>query len=245
MTSQQAPEDKMAEYKEAFALFDKDGDGTITAKELGEVLKASGHAATETDLRDMVNEIDADGNGTIDLQEFIALMERHSSKSCEQEELREAFKVFDKDDNGFITKSELRQAMKDLGENLTDKEIDAMILEVDDDANGEIDFKEFSKMMTGDKTAQPAPSQPIAVQPVAVQPVAVQPVAVQPVAVQPVAVQPVAVQPVAIQPVAIQPVAVQPVAALPVAIGKPVAAEEKLTATVVPTSSDNHAAPTA
>ncbi|KAJ2693957.1 hypothetical protein H4218_005815 [Coemansia sp. IMI 209128] len=220
MTSQQAPEDKMAEYKEAFALFDKDGDGTITAKELGEVLKASGHAATETDLRDMVNEIDADGNGTIDLQEFIALMERHSSKSCEQEELREAFKVFDKDDNGFITKSELRQAMKDLGENLTDKEVDAMILEVDDDANGEIDFKEFSKMMTGDKTAQPAPSQPIAVHPVAVQPVAV-------------------------QPVAVQPVSVQPVAALPVAIGKPVAAEEKLTATVVPTSSDNHAAPTA
>ncbi|KAJ2729128.1 hypothetical protein IW152_005731 [Coemansia sp. BCRC 34962] len=165
----------MAEYKEAFALFDKDGDGSITSVELGAVLKASGHVASETELKDMVNEIDADGDGKIDLKEFIALMERHSSEGSEQAELKEAFKVFDKDGNGSITKSELRQAMKDLGEKLTDKEIDAMIQEVDEDANGEINFEEFSKMMTGEKSAPPAPAQPVVAQSTVVsKPVAVE-----------------------------------------------------------------------
>lgn len=49
-----------AEFKEAFSLFDKDGDGTICSKELGTVMRSLGNP-TEAELQDMINEVDADG----------------------------------------------------------------------------------------------------------------------------------------------------------------------------------------
>ena len=53
------------EFKEAFSLFDKDGDGTITTKELGTVIRSLGQNPTEAEVRDMVNEVDCDGNGVL------------------------------------------------------------------------------------------------------------------------------------------------------------------------------------
>lgn len=49
------------EFKEAFSLFDKDGDGTICSKELGTVMRSLGQNPTEAELQDMINEVDADG----------------------------------------------------------------------------------------------------------------------------------------------------------------------------------------
>uniref|UniRef100_A0A7N5P2Z5 EF-hand domain-containing protein n=1 Tax=Ailuropoda melanoleuca TaxID=9646 RepID=A0A7N5P2Z5_AILME len=59
----QLTEEQIAEFKEAFSLFDKDGDGTITTKELGTVMRSLGQNPTEAELQDMINEVDADGNG--------------------------------------------------------------------------------------------------------------------------------------------------------------------------------------
>lgn len=67
-------EEQIAEFKEAFSLFDKDGDGTITTKELGTVMRSLGQNPTEAELQDMINEVDADGNGTIDFPEFLTMM---------------------------------------------------------------------------------------------------------------------------------------------------------------------------
>lgn len=53
----------LTEFKEAFSLFDKDGDGTITTKELGTVMRSLGQNPTEAELQDMINEVDADGEG--------------------------------------------------------------------------------------------------------------------------------------------------------------------------------------
>ncbi len=64
-----------------------------------------------------------------------------------EEELREAFKVFDKDGNGFISAAELRHVMTNLGEKLTDEEVDAMVREADTDGDGQVDYIEFAKMM--------------------------------------------------------------------------------------------------
>ena len=66
MGDEQLTEEQIAEFKEAFSLFDKDGDGTITTKELGTVMRSLGQNPTEAELQDMINEVDADGNGTID-----------------------------------------------------------------------------------------------------------------------------------------------------------------------------------
>ena len=78
---------------------------------------------TEAELQDMINEVDADGNGTIDFPEFLSLMARKMKDTDTEEELIEAFKVFDRDGNGFISAAELRHVMTNLGEKLTDEEV--------------------------------------------------------------------------------------------------------------------------
>merc|ERR550525_2281992 len=91
---------------------------------------------TEAELQDMINEVDADGNGTIDFPEFLSLMARKMKDTDTEEELIEAFKVFDRDGNGFISAAELRHVMTNLGEKLTDEEVDEMIREADVDDIG-------------------------------------------------------------------------------------------------------------
>uniref|UniRef100_A0A4W2G7Q3 EF-hand calcium-binding domain-containing protein 11 n=1 Tax=Bos indicus x Bos taurus TaxID=30522 RepID=A0A4W2G7Q3_BOBOX len=136
------------EFKEAFSLFDKDGDGTITTKELGTVMRSLGQNPTEAELQDMINEVDADGNGTIDFPEFLTMMARKMKDTDSEEEIREAFRVFDKDGNGYISAAELRHVMTNLGEKLTDEEVDEMIREADIDGDGQVNYEEFVQMMT-------------------------------------------------------------------------------------------------
>merc|ERR1711939_1101927 len=114
------PVEQIAEFKEAFALFDKDSDGSITTSELGTVMRSLGQNPTEAELEDMINEVDVDGNGTFDFPEFLTLMARKMKDTDSEEEIREAFKVFDKDGNGFISAAELRHVMTNLGEKLSD-----------------------------------------------------------------------------------------------------------------------------
>ncbi|KAL3874268.1 hypothetical protein ACJMK2_037308 [Sinanodonta woodiana] len=128
-------------FKEAFSLFDKDGDGSITTKELGTVMRSLGQNPTEAELQDMINEVDADGNGTIDFQEFLTMMSNKMKDSNTEEELREAFRVFDKDGNGFISAAELRHVMTNLGEKLTDEEVEEMIREADFDGDGQVNYE--------------------------------------------------------------------------------------------------------
>ncbi|KAF2605961.1 hypothetical protein F2Q68_00044981 [Brassica cretica] len=124
-----------------------DADGCITTKELGTVMRSLGQNPTEAELQDMINEVDADGNGTIDFPEFLNLMARKMKDTDSEEELKEAFRVFDKDQNGFISAAELRHVMTNLGEKLTDEEVDEMIKEADVDGDGQINYEEFVKVM--------------------------------------------------------------------------------------------------
>ncbi|KAI0016713.1 hypothetical protein F4780DRAFT_664328 [Xylariomycetidae sp. FL0641] len=131
-------EEQVSEFKEAFSLFD--GDGQITTKELGTVMRSLGQNPSESELQDMINEVDADNNGTIDFPEFLTMMARKMKDTDSEEEIREAFKVFDRDNNGFISAAELRHVMTSIGEKLTDDEVDEMIREADQDGDGRIDF---------------------------------------------------------------------------------------------------------
>ncbi|KAG5645669.1 hypothetical protein DXG03_005507 [Asterophora parasitica] len=142
----QLSEEQISEFKEAFSLFDKDGDGTITTKELGTVMRSLGQNPTEAELQDMINEVDADGNGTIDFPEFLTMMARKMRDTDSEEEIKEAFKVFDKDGNGYISAAELRHVMTNLGEKLSDNEVDEMIREADVDGDGQINYDEFVKL---------------------------------------------------------------------------------------------------
>ena len=143
----QLTEEQIAEFKEAFSLFDRDGDNTITTKELGTVMRSLGQNPTEAELQDMINEVDVDGNGTFDFPEFLSLMARKMKDTDTEEELVDAFKVFDRDGNGLISSAELRHVMTNLGEKLTDEEVDEMIKEADMDGDGHINYEEFVRMM--------------------------------------------------------------------------------------------------
>ncbi|KAH9687926.1 calmodulin-like protein 11 [Citrus sinensis] len=141
------PEDQIAEFQEAFSMLDKDGDGCITFEELASAIKSLDQNPTEEELRNMINEVDLDGNGTIEFLEFLKLMATKMKENEAQEELKEAFKVFDKDQDGYISPNELRHVMMNLGEKLTDEELEQMILEADLDGDGQVNYEEFARMM--------------------------------------------------------------------------------------------------
>lgn len=113
-------EEQRAEFKEAFSLFDRDGDGTITTKELGTVLRALGQNPTEEELRQMVNEVDTDQNGTIDFPEFLAMMHKMMKNDGSDQELLNAFKIFDKEGNGYLSKAELRHILTNFSKSLSE-----------------------------------------------------------------------------------------------------------------------------
>uniref|UniRef100_A0A2K6F9V2 EF-hand calcium-binding domain-containing protein 11 n=1 Tax=Propithecus coquereli TaxID=379532 RepID=A0A2K6F9V2_PROCO len=93
-------------------------------------------STTEAELQDMINEVDADGNSTIDFPEFLTIMARKMKDIDSEEEIRE-------DGNGFISAAELYPVMTGLGEKLTDEEVDEMIREADIDGDGQVNYEEF------------------------------------------------------------------------------------------------------
>jgi calmodulin len=123
--------------------------GTITTKELGTVMRSLGQSPTEEELQEMVDEVDADGSGAIDLQEFLTLLARQmrEASGADEDELREAFHVFDQDQNGFISRDELRHVLQNLGERLSEEELAEMLREADADGDGQINYSEFAKVM--------------------------------------------------------------------------------------------------
>ena len=136
----QLTEEQIAEFKEAFSPFDKGGDGTITTKELDTAMRSLGQNpnVTEAELQDMINEVDADEKGTIDFPGVLSLMARKMKDTDTEEELTEAFEVFDRDGNGFISDAELRHVTTILGEKLTDEEVDEIIGEADVEGDDQV-----------------------------------------------------------------------------------------------------------
>lgn len=140
-------EEMVVEYKEAFVIFDKDGSGSITTKELGTVFRSLGQNPTESELTEMIRQVDRDGNGTIEFPEFLMLVANNTRKPDTEEEVVASFKSFDKENNGFIPAAELRHVMMNIGEKLSDEEVDVMIQEADIDGDGQINYEEFVRNM--------------------------------------------------------------------------------------------------
>ncbi|KAF5185989.1 calmodulin-like [Thalictrum thalictroides] len=140
--------EQIDEFHEVFCWFDMDGDGCITLQELETVIRSLDQHPTEEDvLKQMISEVDVNRNGTIEFGEFLSLMARKMKEVDAEEELTEAFRVFDKDQNGFISAIELRHVMLNLGESLTDEEVELMIREADLDGDGQVNYEEFVRMM--------------------------------------------------------------------------------------------------
>jgi calmodulin len=131
-------------------LFDKEGNGTITTKELGTVMRSLSQNPTEAELQDMINEVDADGVGSIDFPEFLSLMARKMKDSNTHEELIEAFKIFDKNGDGYLSLRELKHLIMNLGERMSDEEVEEIIRAADIKDATKINVDDFIRMMIND-----------------------------------------------------------------------------------------------
>lgn len=149
MITREFTEVEILEFKDAFAMFDIDGGGTIETHELKQVLTELGDQPTDEEIEEMILLVDENGDGEIDFDEFVNLMRLRMGDSGDDNEqkLRDVFDIFDADGSGGIDRNEMRMLMKKLAQTLTDDEIDAIMQEVDADGDGEISFEEFKALM--------------------------------------------------------------------------------------------------
>ncbi|KAM8836729.1 calcium-binding protein 5a isoform 1-T2 [Spinachia spinachia] len=151
--SRELADDEIDELREAFNEFDKDKDGLISCKDLGNLMRTMGYMPTEMELIELSQNINMNLGGKVDFEDFVELMApkllAETAGMIGMKELKNAFKEFDVDGDGVITTEELRAAMgKLMGEHMSRKEIDSVVKEADDDGDGTVDFEEFVRMMS-------------------------------------------------------------------------------------------------
>ncbi|XP_038603959.1 centrin-2 [Tachyglossus aculeatus] len=140
-------EDQKQEIREAFDLFDSDGTGTIDVKELKVAMRALGFEPKKEEIKKMITDIDKEGTGKISFNDFLAVMTQKMAEKDTKEEILKAFRLFDDDETGKISFKNLKRVAKELGENLTDEELQEMIDEADRDGDGEVNEQEFLRIM--------------------------------------------------------------------------------------------------
>ncbi|KAM6069283.1 calcium-binding protein 2 [Theristicus caerulescens] len=142
--------EEIEELKQAFREFDKDRDGYISYKDLGECMRTMGYMPTEMELIELSQQITG---GKVDFDDFVELMgPKMLAETADMigiKELRDAFREFDTNGDGQISMAELREAMcKLLGHQLNYREVDEILKDVDLNGDGLVDFEEFVRMMS-------------------------------------------------------------------------------------------------
>uniref|UniRef100_A0A8C6U1W8 EF-hand domain-containing protein n=1 Tax=Neogobius melanostomus TaxID=47308 RepID=A0A8C6U1W8_9GOBI len=132
--------------REAFVEFDKDKDGYISCKDLGNLMRTMGYMPTEMELIELSQNINMNLGGRVDFEDFVELMTpkllAETAGMIGLKELKDAFREFDIDGDGSITIDELRHAMtKLMGEKTSRKEIEAVVKEADNNGDGTVDFE--------------------------------------------------------------------------------------------------------
>jgi len=141
-------EEQIAEFKNAYKTFSKDDETPMQNKDLGTCIRSLGMYPTEASIAEMIEKGDAENMGWIDLADFLNLMAEKVGEHIDTEDdIRAAFRVFDKEANGFIPAAELRHVMTSLGEGLTEEEVDEMIRNADADGDGQVKYDEFVTRM--------------------------------------------------------------------------------------------------
>ncbi|XP_070555560.1 uncharacterized protein [Ptychodera flava] len=144
-------EKQISKLKEVFSLFDKDDDGAITVRELETLLRIMGPLITEHEIREIVrNRKDAVFVETdnVDFPEFLTIMAtRMIDGEDDSKETIRAFRIFEKDSEGFVKTSEMRQLLTQVGEQLTDEEMDEIISDLDTDNDGLIKYDELVRSL--------------------------------------------------------------------------------------------------
>lgn len=143
--------DEIKVLKICFNMFDFKDQGFLSADDLDDILRGMGFRPSKEELKEILEEIDEDGSGEIEFEEFCQLCAKFLIEEPDEEtmkaELKEAFRVYDKEANGFITTDTLREIISELDQRLTTEDLDGIIEEIDEDGSGTMDFDEFCQMM--------------------------------------------------------------------------------------------------
>jgi centrin-1 len=140
-------EDQRQELREAFDLFDSDGSGTIDAKELKVAMRALGFEPSKQEIRNMIAEADTDGSGMIDFREFEKILTAKLGQRDAHEEMLKAFRLFDDDETGYVTFNNLKRVAMELGEDISNEELQEMIDEASRDGSGRVSQDDFCRIM--------------------------------------------------------------------------------------------------
>ncbi|XP_035020892.1 calcium-binding protein 1a isoform X2 [Hippoglossus stenolepis] len=145
--------EEMDELRDAFKEFDKDKDGFISCKDLGNCMRTMGYMPTEMELIELSQQINMNLGGHVDFEDFVELMGpkllAETADMIGIKELKDAFREFDTNGDGAISTSELRDAMRKLlGQQVGLKEVEDILRDVDLNGDGLVDFEEFVRMMS-------------------------------------------------------------------------------------------------
>lgn len=142
-------EEEINEFREIFNLVDKDGGGSISKDELAELMDTLGIEATQEEIDHMVGEIDIDGDGDIDFEEFVAVMSRKVNASYTSDQVKDSFKVFEQGaPSGYVRADALIKALCTYGEEkLSMDQAKDLVGQLEVDSNGMINYADYVAMM--------------------------------------------------------------------------------------------------
>lgn len=147
MAVSQLTKEQFDELKEAFEKFDVDHNGSISPSEMRLAMLSLGHEVTEAELFQLIDSVTSDEDYSIHMNAFIHLMAPRMIDVDSEDNLRHTFRLFDRDQDGYIGTQDMRGIMHVLGIVLTDDEINDICREVDVDGDGRINLRDFINFM--------------------------------------------------------------------------------------------------
>ncbi|XP_071540077.1 troponin C-like [Panulirus ornatus] len=143
-------EKTMHVLRKAFATVDKLKRGYVEAKDLEGMFNNMGTAFDVEDLNETIKRVDIDQDGKINFDKFVIIASNFLQEDDEEtitNELKEAFRLYDKEGNGYITTQTLKEILKELDNKLSDSDLNEIISEIDEDGKGKVDFEGFRELM--------------------------------------------------------------------------------------------------
>merc|ERR1712066_214252 len=140
--------DEVQEVKDAFDLFDADSSGAVSVTELVEAMRSLGLEQKNEAVFNMIKEIDTDGSGELEFTEWLEMMTARLSDKTPRSEIERVFKLFDDDRTGEISLANLKRVANDLGEEVSNEELQEMVTRNDVDKDGSWTLDDFYAVMT-------------------------------------------------------------------------------------------------